>query len=249
MPENEIIAWNLESEPGVFTRYVCYDDTKLPLAGGTMTGTIKMAAAGMETNQDSGYVTDAEGNLKHARSNTGDTWDIKNNAGTVMFSINYETGAIVKGIWQGDSLNLSFTDIDGELPASRITGLGDLAFENAPLDVTKGGTSVTSYAALRVVMNVPENTNFTTFSGTSLSAATNTEYANGTAIGSLAITLPTAARGVIFGVNFTSASTFSGVTFSSTVKVKGDKLNKAGMRYNLIVWYDGSHWICASMAV
>ena len=51
-------------------------------------------------------------------------------------------------------------------------------------------------------------------------------------------------------------NTFQGVTFykegtSTTVgvKLKGDKLTLADRRYNLIIWWDGSYFLCSSMAV
>lgn len=59
-------------------------------------------------------------------------------------------------------------------------------------------------------------------------------------------------------VDFTSLNdaAYQGVTFykedtttAVTVKVKGDKLTLAGKRYDLLIWWDGASWICASMAV
>ena len=49
---------------------------------------------------------------------------------------------------------------------------------------------------------------------------------------------------------------YQGVTFykegtstTVSVKVKGDKLTLKNRRYDLVIWYDGSTWFCASMAV
>ena len=100
-----------------------------------------------------------------------------------------------------------------------------------------------------------DTTTFTTFSGTSLVAADNTEYSNSSAIASLTLRYPAAARGMMFGVNFTSGSSFSGVTFKNSSgttispKLVGDPLTKTSKRYNLICWYDGSnYWAVAKAA-
>ena len=117
------------------------------------------------------------------------------------------------------------------------------------LAVANGGTGGTTAAAARSNLGAEQATIFTTFSGGNLTAVSNYEYTNNSAINYLDIVLPSAARGVIFGVNFTSSGSFTSVTFSGTVKVSGDGLNQKSKRYNLIVWYDGGSWWCASKAV
>lgn len=127
-------------------------------------------------------------------------------------------------------------------------GLGTVAVENI-VPIEKGGTNAATKPEARAQLEVDKAVVYTTFSGTSLTAAAGTEYVNNTAIGSLAVTLPTAARGVIFGVNFTANASFTGVTFSSTVKQVGDVVTAKSKRYNMIIWYEGSAWWCAAKTI
>ena len=127
-------------------------------------------------------------------------------------------------------------------------GLGAVSVESI-VPISKGGTNATDITTARTNLQVDKAVAYTTFSGTQLSAASGTEYTNSTAINSLSITLPTAARGVIFGVNFTSSDSFTGVTFSASVKNAGEGLTMTSRRYNMIVWYDGSEWWCAAKGI
>ena len=92
------------------------------------------------------------------------------------------------------------------------------------------------------------------FSGTSLTAANDWEYRNNTAITGLAIDLPDTPSDIwCCSVCFTSASSFSGVTFtkggtSYTPKVQGASLSVSSVRYNLTIWWDGAYYWCNSEA-
>lgn len=70
------------------------DNTKLPLAGGTMTGQIILASSALKTNESAGWTMNQYGNLVHQRATTTDYWAIANNAGTYKFQVYYETGAV-----------------------------------------------------------------------------------------------------------------------------------------------------------
>lgn len=138
----------------------------------------------------------------------------------------------------------------------------------------RSGANASNYHGLRVrgdqaTVEYVENVNgtaknypieysyFTTFSGTSLTAENRHEYAQSSAISSLSIKWPAVSRGMIFGVNFTSASTWNGIThknsagsdITSSVKVIGSKTTLADKRYNVICWYDGSaYWMSVKAA-
>lgn len=94
-------------------------------------------------------------------------------------------------------------------------------------------------------------TKYMAFSGTSLTAISRVEYANNTAISSLSLTWPAGHRGMIFGVNFTSGSSFSGITHYNssgtafTPKYPSTLQVKASQRYNLVCWYDGQYYWCS----
>ena len=96
---------------------------------------------------------------------------------------------------------------------------------------------------------------FDTFSGTSLAVENHVEYAQSTAINSLSIVLPDGESGFICGVNFTSGSEFTLIQFKDsddlpiTVKKVGSPRNLPNMRYNLVIWYDGSYYWCSIKAV
>lgn len=257
MAVDEIIAWNICDDNGQYTYYPCRDESKLPLAGGTMTGTIKMAANGMETNSGAGYKSDTTGMFGHKRSTAADVLGLKKFAGDVTFAVQYESGDVVIGRWRA-------TPIEVEYGGTGVTNLNDffeLIEQHFPLlgltviPIDKGGTNATTAPAARNNLAVDEKVYYETFTGTSLTAVSGREYANSTAIGSLAIQWPAVTRGVIFGVNFVSAASFSGVTFTNangnsfTPKLKGDKLDIASKRYNLICWYDGRNYWCIANAV
>ncbi|MBQ6480520.1 MAG: hypothetical protein IJI45_05335 [Anaerolineaceae bacterium] len=130
--------------------------------------------------------------------------------------------------------------------ARNALGLGNTS---GAVPIANGGTGASNAADARTNLEVDKAVSFTTFSGTSLTAVSGTEYVNNTAIESLAITLPPATRGAIFGVNFTSNASFSTVTFSSTVKQVGEAVTAKNKRYNLIIWWEGSAWWCAAKSI
>lgn len=88
------------------------------------------------------------------------------------------------------------------------------------------------------------------FSGTSLSVENDWEYRNNDAIASFAIALPDNPSDIwCCSVVFTSASSFSGITFTKggsayTPKIQGVSLNLASKRYNLTLFWDGSYYWC-----
>lgn len=65
----------------------------LPLSGGDMTGTIKLAAtAGLRTNNDAGWTMNQYGNITHLRSNTSDTVGIAAYDGSIKFKVAFDSG-------------------------------------------------------------------------------------------------------------------------------------------------------------
>lgn len=68
------------------------DDTKLPLAGGTMTGTITLASTGLSTQSADGYTTDASGNFKHKSTSTAHYWHLDSNDASKKLTYYWETG-------------------------------------------------------------------------------------------------------------------------------------------------------------
>ena len=64
----------------------------LPLAGGTMTGTITLGNVGLKTPNTNGYTTDDCGNFKHQITDAGNFFHIDSNNGTPRFKIVWETG-------------------------------------------------------------------------------------------------------------------------------------------------------------
>lgn len=92
------------------------------------------------------------------------------------------------------------------------------------------------------------------FSGTSLSVENDWEYRNNTAIGSLQITLPNNPSDIwCSSVCFTSASSFSGISFQKNgaaynPKIQGVALTLASVRYNLTLFWDGAYYWCNAEA-
>lgn len=96
------------------------------------------------------------------------------------------------------------------------------------------------------------------FSSSPITCKRDKEYRCTTALSSLTINLPDAPHGTyITSVRFPSASSFSGVTIkkgsttisgTSNLLLKGDSLNLASKTYELVIWWDGSKYWCASAA-
>lgn len=81
----------------------------LPLAGGTMTGTITLHSTGFKTSNSGGYYTNQYGNFIHQVATANQTWNICNNAGASKFAIDYETGNIAaKGAITGTATSQSW---------------------------------------------------------------------------------------------------------------------------------------------
>ena len=78
----------------------------LPLAGGTMTGTITLHSTGFKTSSTSGYYTNQYGNFVHQVATTNQTWNICNNAGASKFAVDFESGYVtVKGLVNGTPIS------------------------------------------------------------------------------------------------------------------------------------------------
>lgn len=122
---------------------------------------------------------------------------------------------------------------------------GDLKLQNCRyhLDIVWNGSA---YFAICSTTGKPVKS----FSGTSLTVEDHREHRNATAIASLAITLPSSpSADFISVVCFTSGSSFSGVTFGGkTVKTQGASLSATSVRYNLVIYWDGSYWWCNAEA-
>jgi len=121
------------------------------------------------------------------------------------------------------------------------------------------GAGVTTIAAdkvtdLRYVFKLG-NDSVLSFSGTSLTVKNDIDHRSSvSSIGSLAITLPGNPNDTfITGVAFTSASSFSGITFTRngstySPKLLGSALTLASKRYNLTIWWDGAYFWCNAEA-
>lgn len=129
-------TWNGKAELGVFTvtpvsgEILVSDGTsgglkcsgygtssitnKLPLAGGTMTGTITLASAGLKTSAASGFTTDGSGNFKHQRTTNTDYWQLISNNGSVVFKYYWETGNLVVP----GTITATTTDVSSSLSVS-----------------------------------------------------------------------------------------------------------------------------------
>lgn len=71
------------------------NESKLSLAGGTMSGRITLSEDGLETNHEAGVIVDKYGNLRHKRNadqGSNDVWCIANNADTMSLQYRFETG-------------------------------------------------------------------------------------------------------------------------------------------------------------
>ena len=66
----------------------------LPLAGGTMTGTITLAATGLSTSGAGGYTTNSVGNFIHKRANTSDNFGILSADSSGGVIVYYDTGNV-----------------------------------------------------------------------------------------------------------------------------------------------------------
>lgn len=66
----------------------------LPLAGGTMTGTITLAATGLSTAGEGGYTTNSIGNFVHKRANVNDSFGIYSTDSSGGVMAYYDTGDI-----------------------------------------------------------------------------------------------------------------------------------------------------------
>ena len=70
------------------------DSTKLPLAGGTMTGTITLAATGLSTNSADGYTTDSSGNLVHKANSAAHYFHLDSYDKSKKLTYYWETGNV-----------------------------------------------------------------------------------------------------------------------------------------------------------
>ena len=113
---------------------------------------------------------------------------------------------------------------------------------------------------MRYVYHLPsDNNTVAAFSGNSVVCKNDREHRNNSALTSLTVYLPAnPCSTFITGVCFSTASSFSGITFrkgtpsSSTVinqKTMGDTLNLVNRRYNMIIWWDGVQYAVAVKSI
>ena len=186
-------SWNNKAELGVFTttpvtgQILVSDGTsgglkcsgygtssitdKLPLAGGTMTGTITLASTGLKTSAASGFTTDGSGNFKHQRTTNTDYWQLISNNGSVAFKYYWETGNLVVP----GTITATTTDVSSSLSVSgNLQSVTKKLFKfGNVVELFMTGNVKTAIADNGVFMTVPTGYNpkvndvgFTFFTGT-----------------------------------------------------------------------------------
>ena len=70
------------------------NSTYLKLSGGTLTGQLSLASAGLKTSNSAGYTLNQYGNFIHQSNTSTDYWNISNNAGNATFSVYYQSGNV-----------------------------------------------------------------------------------------------------------------------------------------------------------
>lgn len=143
----------------------------------------------------------------------------------------------------------SLTKVTGniyEVPLAKILRTSD--------ETTIAASRITD---MRYIFHMPGDENLVrAFSGNSVTVDNDREYRNNTAQTSLTIFVPKdPIPTFICGVNFSTGSSFSGVTFkykgssesiNNSIKIVGDTLEMLNRRYNLIIWWDGKNYMVAS---
>ena len=149
------------------------DNTKLPLAGGTMTGQIVLASAGLKTSSTAGWVADQYGNFVHQRSGAGDYWSICANDDTISLKVYYESGNVdTTGSISATGLNITGAATFGSSVSMDEATIGDLVV-NGAASFTNGltGTLTGSASSVR-----DYNDNKPTKFGYSTSGMTNASW-------------------------------------------------------------------------
>lgn len=101
-----------------------HDGSYLKLSGGTMTGTIKLAATGLETANEGGYSTNEYGNFRHLRNDTSDNWNLKSYAGSTTFGVKFESGEVTTGAWKATPIDIDYGGTGAATAAEARTNLG-----------------------------------------------------------------------------------------------------------------------------
>lgn len=137
------------------------DSTKLPLAGGTMTGTINLASTGLKTNNADGYTTDAHGNFIHSSTTSTNYFNLNSNDKTKQLKYYWETGNLeVPGTIKTNSKSVAY------LTATPTTG------QVVVTDGTTGGVKTTGYT---IATSVPSGAVFTDTKNTAGSTDTSSK--------------------------------------------------------------------------
>lgn len=125
----------------------------LPLSGGTMSGTIKLASTGLQTYNSGGYKTDQYGNFIHLSTTNTQVWSICNNAGTQKFKVNYETGALTAT----GALAMGSNKITGLATPTANTDAATKAYVDGLIGFSTGtpgtGTSISNSSSFYIKFN------------------------------------------------------------------------------------------------
>lgn len=90
----------------------------------SMLGTVRFSADGYNTSSLAGYHADQYGCFTHLRATDTDTFNMKNYAGTAMFSVNWESGAITNATWNGNAVGVAYGGTGATTAANARTNLG-----------------------------------------------------------------------------------------------------------------------------
>ena len=174
---------------------------------------------------------------------------------------------VLRVVYGNSGLSKAYADVKAGTPAAdpqppaltQVTG-GTYEIPLAEVFVGQGVVTIGSSAVTdrRSVFSIPKDT-AETFSGTTVTPGCDREYRNNTGINSLTVYLPQDPQETfITSVCFTASASFTAVTVyrgvnvisgTTNLKLKGDALTMPGKRYNLVFWWDGASYWCASGAV
>ena len=158
----------------------------------------------------------------------------------------------------GSFSGINFLLANGNTPT--ILTDGDLSLQSTHyhLDIFWTGTNYRVVAHPNSGVQTNQGVPILSFSGTSVTVEQNREHRNTTAANSMTITLPSSPRpNFISSVRFVSSDSFTGTTIkkgsttisgTTSLKLKGDALTMKGKVYQLVFWWDGTYYWCASAA-
>ena len=168
---------------------------------------------------------------------------------------------VARIVYGNEGMSTAVLDVITNATAADVTQVSGGTYEIPLAEISVGSAVVTiegtAVTDRRYTYRIPSD-KAETFGGATITPGNDREYRNATPQDAMEIILPAEpSETYITGIRFEASAAFTGITIkqggttisgTSGLLLKGDSLGLKSRVYNLVIWWDGSKYWCASAA-